>query len=119
VPDFNTVIPNRCEAGEPSYKPVNTRYTQFDDLLAREVPTVESSPAFGRDGVIIITDDEDQQPGRLASQNGLGAGGHVACAVLSPSPRPGQRTRSTTTTASCARSKTAMSSPITSATQTT
>jgi phosphoesterase family protein len=89
VPDFNTVIPNGCEDGEANCKPVNNRYTQFDDFLAREVPKIESSPAFGRNGVIIITYDEDQRAGGLAGKNGLGAGGHVVCAVISPLAAPG------------------------------
>jgi hypothetical protein len=89
VGDFNVVIPNGCDDGEANCKPVNDRYTQFDDFLAREVPKIESSPAFGRNGVIIVTYDEDERAGGLASKNGLGAGGHVVCAVLSPLAVPG------------------------------
>ena len=53
------------------------------------MPKIESSPAFGRNGVIIITYDEDQRAGGLAGKNGLGAGGHVVCAVISPLAAPG------------------------------
>ena len=84
VADFNTVIPNGCDDGEANCKPVNNRYTQFDDFLAHEVPLIEASPAFGSNGVIIILYDEDQRMGGLASKNGLGQGGHTVCAVLSP-----------------------------------
>ena len=86
VAAFNTIIPNGCEDGESNCAPVNNRYTQFDDFLAREVPLIESSPAFGRDGVIVIVYDEDERAG---SKSGLGAGGHTVCALLSPLLTPG------------------------------
>ncbi len=78
------MIPNGCEDGEANCKPLNNRYTQFDQFLAREVPLIESSPAFGDDGVIVVTYDEDQRMGGLAAKNGLGSGGHVVCALISP-----------------------------------
>ena len=89
VASFNMIIPNGCEDGEAVCKPVNNRYTQFDDFLAREVPKIEASPAFGRDGVIIVVYDEDERAGGLASKNGLGSGGHVVCAIISPLVTPG------------------------------
>jgi hypothetical protein len=89
VADFNMVVPNGCDDGEANCKPVNNRYTQFDDFLAREVPLIEASPAFGRDGVIVVTYDEDERMGGVASKNGFGQGGHTVCAVLSPLVVPG------------------------------
>ena len=89
VARFNMVIPNGCEDGEANCKPVNNRYTQFDNFLAREVPKIESSPAFGRSGVIIVVYDEDERAGGLAAKNGLGSGGHVVCAIISPMAAPG------------------------------
>lgn len=89
VGDFNLVIPNGCDDGEGNCAPVNNRYTQFDDFLAREVPLIEASPAFGRDGAIVITYDEDQRMGGIAAKNGLGSGGHTVCALISPLVRPG------------------------------
>ena len=89
VARFNTVIPNGCEDGEANCKPVNNRYMQFDNFLAREVPQIESSPAFGSNSVIIITYDEDQRTGGVAAKNGLGSGGHVVCAIISPMAVPG------------------------------
>jgi len=89
VPAFNLVIPNGCDDGEASCRPVNNRITQFDDFLAREIPAIESSPAFGRDDVIVVLYDEDERAGGLAPKNGLGSGGHVVCAVLGPSVVPG------------------------------
>ena len=89
VADFNTIIPNGCDDGEANCKPVNNRYTQFDDFLASEVPQIEASPAFGRNGVIVILYDEDERMGGLASKNGLGSGGHTVCLILSPLVHPG------------------------------
>jgi hypothetical protein len=95
VADYNFVIPNGCNDGEGNCKPVNNRYTQFDDFLAREVPLIESSPAFGKDGVIVVLYDEDERMGGLAAKNGLGSGGHTVCAVISPLVRPGEYTAKT------------------------
>ena len=89
VADFNFVVPNGCDDGEANCKPLNSRYTQFDAFLAREVPLIEASPAFGKDGVIVVTYDEDQRMGGLAAKNGLGSGGHVVCALISPLVQPG------------------------------
>jgi hypothetical protein len=88
VAAFNTVIPTGCEDGESNCKPVNNRYTQFDNFLAKEVPLIEASPAYGRNGVIIIVYDESE---RADGQDPpLGAGGHTVCAVLSPLVVPGE-----------------------------
>ena len=89
APAFNLVLPNGCEDGEANCKPVNDRYTQFDDFLAREVPKIMASPSYGTNGVIIITYDEDQRQGGIAAKNGFGAGGHIATAIISPLARHG------------------------------
>jgi hypothetical protein len=89
VARFNMVIPNGCDDGEANCKPVNNRYTQFDDFLAREVPAIEASPAFGTNGVIIVVYDEDERAGGVAAKNGFGSGGHVVCAIFSPLAVPG------------------------------
>jgi hypothetical protein len=88
IPNFNFVIPNGCEDGEGNCAPVNNLYTQFDDFLAREVPLIQASPAFGRNDVIIVVYDEDERAGGM-SDPGLGQGGHTACALLSPIAVPG------------------------------
>jgi hypothetical protein len=87
---FNLVIPNGCNDGESNCKPINNRYTQFDAFLAHEVPLIESSPAFGKDGVIVVLYDEDERMGGLAPKNGLGSGGQTVCALISPLVRPGE-----------------------------
>ncbi len=89
VARFNMIIPNGCNDGEANCKPVNNRYTQFDNFLSQEVPKIEASPAFGTNGVIIVVYDEDERAGGLAAKNGLGSGGHVVCAILSPLAVPG------------------------------
>jgi hypothetical protein len=89
VASFNMVIPNGCDDGEANCKPVNHRYTQFDNFLAAEVPKIEASPAFGSNGVIIVVYDEDERAGGLAPKNGFGSGGHVVCAIISPLAVPG------------------------------
>ena len=89
VANFNFIIPNGCEDGESNCPPIHNRYTQFDAFLAREVPLIEQSPAFGPDGVIIVVYDEDERAGGLAAKNGFGSGGHVVCAILSPLAVPG------------------------------
>ena len=89
VSDFNLIIPNGCEDGEANCKPLNNRYLQFDMFLRREIPLIEASPAFGSDGVIVVTYDEDQRMGGLAAKNGLASGGHTLGLVLSPLAVPG------------------------------
>ncbi len=89
VANFNFIIPNGCEDGESNCEPIYNRYAQFDGFLAREVPLIEHSPAFGPDGVIIVVYDEDERAGGLAPKNGFGSGGHVVCAILSPLAVPG------------------------------
>jgi len=83
VPNFNFIVPNGCDDGEANCAPIHNRYTQFDAFLAREVPLIQQSPAFGPDGVIIVVYDEDERAGGLAQKNGFGEGGHVLCAILS------------------------------------
>jgi len=89
VANFNMVIPNGCDDGEANCAPANNRYTQFDNFLAQEVPRIEASPAFGSNGVIIVVYDEDERAGGLAAKNGLGSGGQVVCAIMSPLAVPG------------------------------
>jgi hypothetical protein len=80
---FNLVVPNECEDGHDNCKPAGNQLAQFDAFLQREVPQILSSPAFGANGVLIITFDEGatSSPNRaLRVENG----GNVAFAVISP-----------------------------------
>jgi hypothetical protein len=80
VPRFNMVIPNDCQNG---HDPCGTSdpFGQFDAFLRREVPKIEASPAFGPDGLIVITYDEW---GDATPKNH-----RVAFAALGPQVRPG------------------------------
>jgi phosphatidylinositol-3-phosphatase len=89
VPTFNLVLPNGCEDGEANCKPINNRFLQFDRFLQREIPKIQASPAFGDDGLIVVTYDEDQREDGLAKKNGFGMGGHIVCAILGPQVKPG------------------------------
>jgi hypothetical protein len=90
VSAFNLVLPNGCEDGEGNCTPTHNRYRQFDDFLAHEVPKIEASPAFGTDGAIVVTYDEDQRRDGLAKKHGFGSGGPVVCTIVSPLVRPGE-----------------------------
>ena len=50
VASFNMVIPNGCDDGEANCKPVNNRYTQFDDFLAQEIPRSKPPPRSAATG---------------------------------------------------------------------
>jgi hypothetical protein len=76
---FNLVVPNDCEDGHDPCAPIQDGVRQFDDFLRRELPQIEASPAFGADGVIIITYDS----GTSAKHR------QVLFDVLGPQVRPG------------------------------
>ena len=87
---FNYIVPNECEDGHDNCKPIGNNIEQFDAFLAREIPKIQASPAFGTDGVIIITYDEGQGQGPNYADNqppGFG-GGNVAFAIMSPLVQP-------------------------------
>jgi len=85
VGNFNLIVPNDCENG---HDPCGTRdpVRQFDAFLAREVPKIEASPAFGPDAAILITWDEGADPPHNP--------GHVLLAALGPPVRAGITDRS-------------------------
>jgi hypothetical protein len=61
VGDLTMIIPNDCENG---HDPCGTRdpVRQFDDFLAREVPKIQASPAYGARSLLLITWDEGADP---------------------------------------------------------
>jgi phosphatidylinositol-3-phosphatase len=83
VSRFNFIVPNECEDAHDNCKPVGNPELQYDAFLAREVPQILRSRAFGSDGVLIITFDEadTNSPNRAIK---FGNGGQVAFAVVSP-----------------------------------
>ena len=77
VPRFNLIVPNECENGHDTCLPNPPSATgQFDDFLAREVPKILASSAFGSNGVLIITFDEG-----TSTAGGGGANGSTPCDV--------------------------------------
>ena len=83
VSRFNYIVPNECEDAHDNCKPVGNPQLQFDNFLSREVPEILNSPAFGSDGVLIITYDEaDTKSPNHADK--FGNGGQVVNAVISP-----------------------------------
>ena len=78
VARFNMVIPNDCENGH-DHCGMSDKFGQFDAFLKREVPKIESSPAFGSNGLILITYDEWS----------TGSNHRVAFLALGPQVKPG------------------------------
>jgi hypothetical protein len=77
---FNLVIPNDCEDGHDVCG-THDAVKQFDDFLSREIPKIESSPAFGADGTIVVTWDEGEDP-PLDPR-------HVGLLLVGPKVKPG------------------------------
>jgi hypothetical protein len=60
---LNVLVPNDCENGHDVCG-TKDAVRQFDDFLAREVPKIQASPAYGADSTIIVTWDEGADPPR-------------------------------------------------------
>jgi hypothetical protein len=90
VARFNFVVPNECEDAHDNCKPQGNSITQFDQFLAREVPLIQASPAYGTDGVIVITFDEGTSNRGPNTAKQFSGGGNVAFAVLSPLAHPAE-----------------------------
>jgi phosphatidylinositol-3-phosphatase len=80
VGNLNVIVPNDCANGHDRCG-TRDRVRQFDDFLAQEIPKTQASPAFGSDGVILITWDEGADPPHQP--------GNVLTAVLGPQVRAG------------------------------
>jgi phosphatidylinositol-3-phosphatase len=81
VGDLNLIVPNDCENGHDPCGGDPVRH--FDRFLAREVPRIEASPAFGSDGLIVVTWDEGGDPPHDPS--------HVLSVLAGPLVRPGSQ----------------------------
>jgi phosphatidylinositol-3-phosphatase len=79
VGDLNLVVPNDCENGHDPCGGDPVRH--FDRFLAREVPRIQASPAFGTNGLIVITWDEGGDPPHEPGQ--------VLTVLLGPHVKPG------------------------------
>jgi hypothetical protein len=91
---FNYIVPNECEDGHDNCAPQGNGAAQFDSFLAQEVPNIMDSPAFGADGVLIITYDEGTSNKGPGTSKQFAGGGNVIFAVLSPLARPGVYSKS-------------------------
>jgi phosphatidylinositol-3-phosphatase len=80
VARFDMVIPNDCENGHDNCG-THDSVRQFDDFVAREVPKIQASPAFGSDGLVIVVWDEGADPPRDPL--------HVGASFVGPQVRPG------------------------------
>jgi phosphatidylinositol-3-phosphatase len=89
VSRFDYVVPNECEDAHDNCQPSGNPVSQFDSFLAREVPKIMSSPAFGSDGVLIITFDEGTSNRGDGVGHQFAGGGNIAFAVLGPLVEPG------------------------------
>jgi hypothetical protein len=89
VARFNYIVPNECEDGHDNCQPQGNGVTQFDNFLAAEVPLIMNSPAFGDDGVLLITYDEGTSNKGPASSKQFAGGGNVIFAALGPLVNPG------------------------------
>ena len=83
VGQFNYIVPNQCEDAHDNCTGPGSRLLQFDAFLKREVPKIESSPAFGSDGLIIVTFDE------ATASTLYHDGGPVVWTALGPQVQPG------------------------------
>ena len=84
---FNFIVPNQCEDAHDNCKPEGNAIKQFDDFLAREIPKIQASPAFGPNDLIIVTYDEGGGGGPNGAQKQ--AGGNVPFAVIGGLVHPG------------------------------
>jgi hypothetical protein len=89
VRGFNLIIPNNCENGHSvCVDDKNGGFSrpksvdQWDDYLSRAVPRIMNSPAFGRNGVLVIVFDEGYG-------SKMQSGGRVMFAVLGQRVVPG------------------------------
>lgn len=89
VARFNFVVPNECEDGHDNCKPTGNSITQFDNFLKREVPNITSSPAFGSDGLLIVTFDEGTSNRGDGNGHQFAGGGNVAFLAYGPQVQPG------------------------------
>jgi phospholipase C len=107
TPNYSYIVPNLCDDGHdaPCIDHAPGGLVQADGFLKKWVPVITASPAFKKDGVLIITFDEASAPGsadssaccgeqglpgqsRLPGGNGPG-GGVVGAVVLSPFVKAG------------------------------
>ena len=81
VGDLTLIVADDCENGHNLCAGHKDPVRAFDGFLAREVPKIETSPAFGADAAIVITWDEGGDPPHQPE--------HVVTVVAGPLVAPG------------------------------
>jgi hypothetical protein len=108
APNFAYITPNLCNDGhdQPCIDGSQGGYAPMDAFLRKWVPMIVNSPAFKKDGLLVITFDEadsanpaedslsccgeEQLPGAPFPPGGNGAGGgRIGAVLLSPFIKPG------------------------------
>jgi len=109
TPNLSFIIPNLCSDGHDipcvNQTGASTAAANMDAFLATWVPRITASPAFRKDGLLIVTFDEadvggsgsdataccNEQPGPASALPGLSGpgGGRTGTVLLSPFIRPG------------------------------
>ncbi len=109
TPNLSFITPNLCQDGHdiPCVNQAGgpTAGDNIDDFLSTWVPIITHSPAFVRDGLLIVTFDEadstgpsadataccNEQPGPAAALPGVSGpgGGRIGTVLVSPFIRPG------------------------------
>ncbi|SFT69662.1 alkaline phosphatase family protein [Arthrobacter sp. ov118] len=93
TPNLSYISPNLCNDGHdnPCVDGSPGGLTAADSWLSRQIPAILDSPAFRRDGMLVITFDEAEGktvgPSELVP--GGTAGGRIGALVLSPFTRGG------------------------------
>jgi len=107
TPNYSFITPNLCNDGHDAHCVDGGLggFQAIDAFLQKWVPQITSSPAFKKDGLLIITFDESDSAGddastaccgeqglpgssQLAGMNGPG-GGRIGAVLLSPFIKPG------------------------------
>jgi hypothetical protein len=108
TPQLSFIVPNVCDDGHDAPPCINqpsgpSALADIDTFLSKWVPLITTSPAFKKDGLLVITFDESNGPQSDSSAccnegpgpntplpgiTGLG-GGRVGAVLLSPFIRPG------------------------------
>jgi acid phosphatase len=79
LPEFSFIVPNLCDDAHDC--PLKTA----DDWLKANIGPVIASPAFQKDGLLIIVFDEAN------TEDFTSGGGHVAAVIVSPFAKPGYK----------------------------
>ncbi len=83
LPDFSFITPNLCDDGH------NCSLEVADKWVGQMVSALQSSPALGKNSLIIITFDESESDNTTCCGMGKKAGGQVMTILISPLAKQG------------------------------